>query len=308
MSTVYRFSADEDLTLLRQWLWHDHISHYYRQQDTFQLIILINDAQQGQAHALIERWRRGELVSPASSAHGLLAGRHWRGGLRTARRQPVTTLMLLTCAVLYVLWSLQWSMTGPIVGTLYSPLVVVPPESFPVIKDTLHTRIALSDMLHQREWWRLVTPILLHFSWLHLAFNMTWLWTFGGRIERDEGSIYWIGVVVLWGVVSNLAELFYGTALFGGMSGVLYAVIGYLWVEQVTGRRRTVVVPGWLLLMVVLWAFLGVITASSSSDELSVFGIERMANAAHFSGLLAGCATALLSSLWHRLIARRHPE
>jgi GlpG protein len=39
------------------------------------------------------------------------------------------------------------------------------------------------------EWWRLLTPTLIHFGWLHVVFNCLWLWEFGQRIEHRLGAI-----------------------------------------------------------------------------------------------------------------------
>lgn len=302
MSTVYRFPAEEQLATLRQWLWHEHISHYYRVQDNAQLIILINDAQQVHATALVERWRRGELspLSSISTAGSLVRGNQWKHLRRALRHQPITTLMVVISIIVYSVFALQ---PYPDNLLFYQNFMVLSPEAWPNINDSLHLHIALAAVLHEHEWWRLVTPIFLHFGFIHIAFNMTWLWAFGKYIERDEGSLYWVGLVALWSIVSNLAQLFYGGPAFGGMSGVVYAIMGYLWVEQVTGRRRVPVIPGWLLFVAILWALWGVINSMGVDDHLNI--IEPMANAAHFGGLLAGCASALISSLWHRLIDKR---
>lgn len=299
MSTVYRFSAEDELAPLRQWLWHEHVSHYYRQQDGAQLIILINDAQQGQANVLVERWRRNELppLSSMSSAKGLVDKSQWRSFKRALRHQPVTMAVLLISALLFLLGVSHGE-------TLYDAMFILSPSVWPSVDDTLHMHAALASVLQAHEWWRLITPIFLHFSLAHLAFNMLWLWVFGRYIERDEGSLYWVGLIFLWGILSNLAQLFYAGPAFGGMSGIVYAVMGYLWTEQVTGRRRIPVMPGWLLVMAIVWALWGVTNTLGLSYGVDMVG--DMANAAHFGGLFAGCATAVMSALWHGLMDRRH--
>lgn len=294
MSTVYRFSAEQELATLRQWLWHEHISHYYRQQDNAQLIILINDAQQGPANILVERWRHNDLpsLSSVSSAKGLVDKGQWRSFKRALRHQPVTMALLLVSTLIFLLGVIPND-------ALYDSMFILSPSTWPNVDDTLHMQAALAYVLQAREWWRLVTPIFLHFSLGHLVFNMLWLWVFGRHIERDEGSLYWVGLILLWGILSNLAQLFYAGPAFGGMSGVVYAVMGYLWTEQITGRRRILVMPGWLLVMAIIWALWGVTNTLGLS-----YGVD-MANGAHFGGLFVGCATALMSALWHGLTDRR---
>ncbi|MCB9664528.1 MAG: rhomboid family intramembrane serine protease [Alphaproteobacteria bacterium] len=144
--------------------------------------------------------------------------------------------------------------------------------------------------------WRLVTPIFVHGGVLHLLFNGWMWWSFAQRIENRKGFRFF-GVFVLAAAVgSNLAEWAWqlasnphGLVIFGGMSGVLYAVFGYAWwkgridpADQLQVPQQTVqILIGWLLLCMV-----GV--------------IGDIANAAHLGGLLFGVAWAYVDVAWFR--------
>jgi len=114
--------------------------------------------------------------------------------------------------------------------------------------------------------WRLLTPIFIHFGILHILFNMMWLLDLGGLIERRWSTRTLVLLVLISGVVANVAQFVINgdlrngvrtaNALSGGMSGVVYALLGYLWIrgrlEPAAGirlsRQTLVMMIGWLLL------------------------------------------------------------
>ncbi len=129
------------------------------------------------------------------------------------RTLPVTmTLIALSCLISVITWF----------GRFYPTLDWFYYDS---------QRIAIGQI------WRLLTPVFLHFPvmgiiFAHLAFNMIWLFQFGQLIERYNSSRFLLLLVVVSGVISNVAQAQFTFGLFGGMSGVVYALLGYLFVMQ----------------------------------------------------------------------------
>ena len=40
-----------------------------------------------------------------------------------------------------------------------------------------------STYFTNNEWWRLLTPMFIHFSFAHLAFNCLWIYVLGSRLK-----------------------------------------------------------------------------------------------------------------------------
>lgn len=142
-----------------------------------------------------------------------------------------------------------------------------------------HAEIALG----RGEYWRLVTPVFLHFGIFHLAFNGLWLWELGRRIETLAGTLHMLMIVLLMAIASNVGQyLWSGPALFGGMSGVVYGLLGYVWIRNRVSPRAILSLPGGLLGFMLIWLLAGM----SGFMEL-LMGVN-IANAAHAIGLISG--------------------
>jgi GlpG protein len=123
----------------------------------------------------------------------------------------------------------------------------------------LSTQSATLPEVRQGEVWRLITPIFIHMSILHILFNMLWLKDLGALIEARQGSIKLLVIVVVVGIGSNLGQDFMYGPKFGGMSGVLYGLFGYIWMrgkfDLTSGMRlmpsTVVMMIGWFILCVI---------------------------------------------------------
>lgn len=139
--------------------------------------------------------------------------------------------------------------------------------------------------------WRLVTPIFLHLSFLHLLFNMLWLYQLGLWVESRLGPWRMFMLVLALAIPSNLLQYFWEGPHFGGMSGVDYGLLSYTYVKGRLAPHLGIAITQGTMLFMLGWMVLG------------FFGAMRMANGCHLGGLLMG---GLIASYRHlpRLFAR----
>jgi membrane associated rhomboid family serine protease len=154
---------------------------------------------------------------------------------------------------------------------------------------TVFTKGALYGPLiaHQHEYWRLVTSGFLHAGFLHLLFNMLFLYFMGPALEQAIGRVRFVLVYF----VSLLGGSF-GALLFQpgiptvGASGAAFGVLGAL---VVVARARRI--PIWS-------SGLGPLLLINLVFSLSIAGISI---GGHLGGLIAGgLAGALIVELGER--------
>lgn len=132
--------------------------------------------------------------------------------------------------------------------------------------------------------WRLFTPILMHGSPLHLLFNMLWIFQLGRMIELIEGSLYFLFMLLVFALFSNVAEYLWSGPLFIGISGVVYGLLGYVFTMS-RWSDRPYAMDQFTMIFMVGWLILG---------GLGV--IKGIANITHLSGLIIGSAAGLARS------------
>ena len=60
------------------------------------------------------------------------------------------------------------------------------------------------------QWWRLISPMFIHFSFAHLAFNCLWVYILGEKIEKINGSLIFMILVLISSSENVEIELFDG--------------------------------------------------------------------------------------------------
>lgn len=140
------------------------------------------------------------------------------------------------------------------------------------------------------EVWRLFTPILLHGGVLHIAFNALCLLDLGGMIERRHGSLRFAILVLVFAAISNAAQYLSNGPLFGGLSGVLYGLFGYIWLRGRTDPASGFYLHPHIVTIMMVWFFMCL-------TPLPEMANMKIANGAHVAGLVTGVVTGYIAGL-----------
>jgi GlpG protein len=280
MTVALSVSVEEDLLPLSALLRQRGVVHRIFEEGGSQVLEVQGGEQQAQQVASLYRaWRSGKVqieltekrVPQVNSGRSL----QWRNA-------PVTSLLVLL------------SIAGFLLVYLGAPLSVLGLFTFSPF-EIVDEQIRFGSM--GQQYWRLLTPAFLHFGWLHIVFNCLWLWELGSRVERVTGSMNMLGLFVVIALVSNASQyLFGGPGLFGGMSGVVYGLLGFAWVAPLIQPRWTIQPPTAIMLFMIGWllaCLLGLV---------EVLGFGAIANAAHLGGLICGGVLGLILAAMSRSI------
>ena len=138
-----------------------------------------------------------------------------------------------------------------------------------------------NSLIVQGQLWRLLTPVFLHGSILHIGFNMYALWIIGGRMERAYGHGRYIVLYFLSGYAGNVFSFLFqpnasigaSTAIFGLLAAE--AVLLYL-------NRRMIMDSRAMLLNIITIGVINLIIGTVPGSGIDNWG--------HLGGLLGGLA------------------
>lgn len=139
------------------------------------------------------------------------------------------------------------------------------------------------------ELWRLVTPIFIHSSPWHVIPNCLLALLLGGKIERERGSWRLLFGILAIAIISNLAEYGAAGARFGGLSGVVYGMFGYVFVKGRWDPDSGLQLSQQATLLMLIWLFL-----------CTTGAVGQIANVCHFVGLAVGLFWAAIEVLARR--------
>ncbi len=281
---VLRLPLAQDLSGFVAMLRTLQVPHRVSEENEQQVLWTANEAMAHDIRQLYERFPEGNAELDPSL---LPAPQFTRPSLAVQVRSSLMTSIILALCIVVGAISL--------LGEHLEPLHWLTFQDFSLNGDYAYFK-PVAESLQEGQIWRLFTPMLIHFGILHLAMNGLWFWELGRRIEARQGAWHLLGLTLLFSGVSNVIQyLFSGPSLFGGLSGVLYALLGHIWLFQWLAPTPAYRMPKAVLVMMLVWLLLCL------SGLVSLLGFGEIANGAHVGGLFIGCCSGLLGG-W---LARR---
>ena len=199
-----------------------------------------------------------------------------------SRIAPLTGILIAICVVIYILTEvMNLQKISELLAFAIPDMVGNFPVPFAQIVDG--------------QIWRAITPIFLHFPLfhdpplniisIHLIFNMMWFRDLGTVIEKKQGPLMLCALMILIAIPSNMAQAFIVRHFFGGMSGVIYGLLGYIWIKSKYDPASGYRIDRQTVNFMIAWLFLCMTGMVGS-----------VANYAHGAGLAAGCAIGYVSA------------
>jgi len=149
------------------------------------------------------------------------------------------------------------------------------------------------DLLVRGQWWRLVMPIFLHGSLLHIGMNTWVLLDVGPALEELYGSSRYLFLYVATGIFGFVASTGWDVILhrLGGSIGASGAIMGLIGLHLAISGQRHGAQYQMLRSTLIRWVVI-----------IFAFGfiVGGVDNAAHFGGLVSGY-------LFGRVFADREP-
>lgn len=285
-------STDINLLTLSQLLRSQGLQHRINEESGQQVIWVATAEEAEIVRSALEKWQTAdaELISGIERAHSKSTQASAQTGYKQLTNKaiaaafyyPVTSGLFAVCVVVALISSLG-SQPGDVSFLFYPTLST---EGWLSLLSGIQTPIIFLQTL---------TPMFLHFGELHLVFNMLWLWYFGRQLESIHRTWRYAGLVLVMAFISNSTQyLMAGANNFGGMSGVVYGLVGYTWAIHTLMPNSYLSLNGNMFVFFVIALVL-----------MEFFASSMIATGAHIGGLVSGLLIGLLVVAFQRLVLQK---
>ena len=142
-------------------------------------------------------------------------------------------------------------------------------------------------LIESGEVWRIVTPAFIHFGFMHVLFNLMWWKDLANILENTKGPLFLGFFLIISAALSNILQATQTGANFGGLSGVVYGLLGYLWIYKLINKDSKFYLPKSDIALMIGWFII---------CFFDVFSFKA-ANYAHGGGLVMGMLFGFIMGL-----------
>ena len=165
-------------------------------------------------------------------------------------------------------------------------------------EDTASVEGPLFVKIREGQVWRFFSPAVLHTQFLHILFNMIWLWVLARPVEQRIGALRTLVLSGAIALFSNTAQYLVSGPLFIGYSGVVMGLAGFIWMREKIAPWEGYPLHRSTILFLVLFVLAMAALQIGSFFALIYTPIEfapGIANTAHISGAFIGALLARFS-------------
>lgn len=290
MIVALELDRDIDLALFSRYLTQTGVPHRISEDGERQLVWTRDQAGAQQVQALYARIASGELALEAPSEFRAATKKFRTSTIfNHILRAPLTLVLILVNVVFF---PVTFGIEAGEISAVMQAMTFLPFE----IRGEYLYFADLAAVMAAGEYWRLLTPMFLHFGVMHIVFNLLWVWEVGRRIEAVNGTLMLFLTVVVTSLAANFSQYaMSGAGLFGGMSGVVFGLLGFALVWSRLLPRRDLGLPNGVYIFMLVFLALG------------FFGVfdfllpGELANGAHLGGFVAGLTIGAVAAALERV-------
>jgi rhomboid protease GluP len=190
--------------------------------------------------------------------------------------KPIATVILLCCiATMFYVIEKNGGSTSVLTliefGAKYNPLII------------------------GGEWWRLLSAMFLHITFLHLFMNSLALFYLGGAVERMYGTFRFLIIYFIAGLAGSIASFAFNEQVAAGASGAIFGCFGALLYFGTMYKKLFFRTMGKSVLTILL------------INLVFGFVVPMVDNGAHIGGLLGGFLACMIVHLPKHKITYKQP-
>jgi len=265
-----------DLSSFSSLLFQAGVIHRINESGNLQILFVRSEEEKTAVQAIYQRYVEGELQLPQVNSRQIEPRSMLANILTKLMKTPLVVVVLCLNVMFFPITM------GSEVGEFNSWFQTFTFLEFKQVGNELYFS-NLEYTLSTHQYWRLLTPMFLHFGWLHIVFNLLWVWEIGKRIEKHSGASVLLMVVLASSLGANFMQYWLaGVGLFGGMSGVVFGLLGFALCWHLYMRAPYFGLPKGIYIFMLGYLVLGF------TGAIDLLGLGSLANGAHLGGLLAG--------------------